>query len=50
MEREEYYNAHLCHEHILDMMKGKGFSAKICGICIGVCPYTRDYVKRSLNP
>ncbi len=50
MEREEYYNAHLCHEYILDVIKAKGISANICGICIGVCPYTKDYVKRTLNP
>jgi epoxyqueuosine reductase QueG len=50
MEREEYYNAHLCHEHIVDIVKGKGLSAKICGICIAVCPYTEEYVNRALAP
>jgi epoxyqueuosine reductase QueG len=50
MEREEYYDAHKCHEHIIDTIKGKGISAKICGICIAVCPYTRSYVKRTMAP
>ncbi len=50
MEREEYYNAHACHEHILETIKDKGLSAKICGICIAVCPYTRKFIERALNP
>lgn len=50
MEREEYYDAHACNEHILETIKGKGISAKICGICIAVCPYTKKYVKRVLGP
>lgn len=50
MEREEYYDAHACNEHILDTIKGKGISAKICGICIAVCPYTKKYIERALGP
>jgi epoxyqueuosine reductase QueG len=50
MEREEYYNAHACHEYIVDMTKSKGLKAKICGVCIAVCPYTRKYIQRALNP
>jgi len=50
MEREEYYDAHACHEHILRIIKDKGLSAKICGICIAVCPYTRKYLGRVLSP
>ncbi|MCK5415530.1 MAG: epoxyqueuosine reductase [Thermoplasmata archaeon] len=50
MDREEYYDAHACHEHILNMVKGKGLSAKICGVCISVCPYTKKYLRRVLDP
>jgi epoxyqueuosine reductase QueG len=50
MERDEYYNAFLCHEQIIEMVKGKGLSAKICGICIAVCPYTKKYVNGILGP
>jgi epoxyqueuosine reductase QueG len=50
MDRKEYYDAFACHDHILSVIKEKGISAKICGICIGVCPYTRKYVMRTLNP
>ncbi len=50
MDREEYYDAHVCHEYILDLMREKGLSSKICGVCIGVCPYTMDYVERALGP
>lgn len=49
MDREEYYNAHACHEHIVDTNKPKGLTAKICGICIAVCPYTRKFVKQALT-
>ncbi|UCC92752.1 MAG: epoxyqueuosine reductase [Thermoplasmata archaeon] len=48
MEREEYYDAHKCHEHIIDTIKAKGLSAKVCGVCIAVCPYTKKYVKHHL--
>lgn len=50
MDREKYYDAHACHEYIVDMTKGKGLTAKICGICIAVCPYTRKYIHRALTP
>lgn len=49
MGREEYYDAHACHEHILGLAREKGLSAKICGICIAVCPYTIEYVQRALG-
>jgi len=49
MEREEYYDAHLCHEHILKVTKAKGITAKICGVCIAVCPFTKKYVERALG-
>lgn len=50
MDRAEYYNAHACHEHILETMKGKGLSSKICGVCISVCPYTKIYIQGAYNP
>ena len=49
MEREEFYNAHMCHEHILETTKAKGLSARICGVCIVVCPYTQKYIERALG-
>jgi len=49
MVRDEYYDAFACHEHILQVTKKKGIQAKICGVCIAVCPYTRKYVKRPLG-
>ena len=50
MEREEYYDAHACHEHIVEITGSKGIAAKICGVCIAVCPYTKKYVRRALTP
>jgi len=47
MDREEYYDAHACHEHILQVTRERGISRKICGVCIAVCPYTRKYVQRA---
>jgi hypothetical protein len=47
MEREEFYDAHKCHEHIVEVTKGKGISAKICGVCVTVCPYTLGYLERA---
>jgi epoxyqueuosine reductase QueG len=49
MEREEYYNAHLCHDRLIEFQKERGLGSKICGICIAVCPYTLDYVERVLD-
>ena len=49
MAREEYYDAHMCHEHILQTIKEKGLNNKVCGICMAVCPYTQKYLKRALG-
>ncbi len=49
LDREEYYDAFSCHEHILQVTKEKGIRSKICGICIAVCPYTKKYVKKALS-
>jgi epoxyqueuosine reductase len=49
MAREEYYDAHACHEKILELIKERGITARICGICIVVCPYTQRYLKRALG-
>jgi epoxyqueuosine reductase QueG len=50
MDRGEYYDAHACHDHILNITGSKGIRAKICGVCIAVCPYTQKYVRRALSP
>ena len=50
LDREEYYDAFACHEHIIQVTKAKGIQYNICGICIAVCPYTRKYVERALSP
>jgi epoxyqueuosine reductase QueG len=49
MSREEYYDAHACHERINQYQIERGLGAKICGICIGVCPFTKKYVRRALH-
>ena len=50
MDRDEFYNAHACHEHILEANKSKGLTNKICGICISVCPYTKKFIRKALSP
>ena len=50
LDREEYYDAFACHEHILQVTKKRGLQSKICGICIAVCPYTMKYLKRTSSP
>jgi epoxyqueuosine reductase QueG len=47
--REDFYDAHLCHDRIQAFAKERGLSSKICGICIGVCPWTVKYVNRALR-
>ena len=49
MEREEFYDAHRCHEYIVELKRSKGLQNKICGVCIAVCPYTKKYIKRALS-
>jgi epoxyqueuosine reductase QueG len=43
-EREAFYDAHACHDHIKVEMAKHGLSAKICGICMAVCPWTQVYL------
>jgi epoxyqueuosine reductase QueG len=47
MAREEFYDAHACHDKILEFLEEKGLRNKICGICIAVCPWTKKYVRRA---
>ena len=50
LDREVYYDAFACHEHILQVTEQKGLKSKICGICIAVCPYTKEYLNRPSSP
>jgi epoxyqueuosine reductase len=45
-DRGVFYDAHACHDHIKVEMGRHGLSAKICGICMAVCPYTQEYLRR----
>ena len=47
MEREEFYDVHACHDHILRLRERGNIVAKICGVCIAVCPYTIEYLRRA---
>lgn len=49
MDREEFYDAHVCQERIRDYQAERGLGAEICGICIAVCPFTKEYVDRALG-
>lgn len=48
-DRSDFYDAFACHEHIIQLQKEKALGAKICGICMAVCPWTQKYVKRELE-
>ena len=50
MDREEFYDAHACHEHIIETNRSNGLTNKICGICISVCPYTKKFIRNALSP
>jgi epoxyqueuosine reductase len=45
--RESLYNAHACHQTALEFEKVReGVYDSICGICIAVCPWTKNYLER----
>lgn len=47
MDREEFYDVHACHDHILKLMERGNIVAKICGVCIAVCPFTVRYLRET---
>lgn len=46
MAREEMYDVHACYRQTELWMEERGINNHICGICIAVCPYTQQYLKR----
>lgn len=49
MRREELYDAFKCRAKTRELsMKSFGEAVSICGLCIVACPWTRQYLKKSL--
>ena len=46
-DREVFYDAHACHDQLKKFASEHGLGAKICGICIAVCPWTLKYLDRT---
>lgn len=50
MEREQLMDADACRKTVREItMRLLGQPLSICGKCIEVCPYTRDYLRREEN-
>lgn len=49
--REHIYDAMACFSTARALTRRAGITATICGICINVCPWTRQYLARAMkNP
>jgi len=48
-ERDELLNAYECKNTVIDRGKIWDVTEGSCGICIAVCPYTKEYEKRLLR-
>jgi epoxyqueuosine reductase QueG len=49
LPREALYDAFKCRDKASELsMKSFGEPVSICGLCIVACPWTRDYLKRTL--
>jgi epoxyqueuosine reductase len=47
--REHLYDAMACFSTARAFMRHIGIKATICGVCINVCPWTRQYLARALK-
>ncbi len=45
MKREEFFDAFACARTCESLCKSAGIEDSICGRCIYVCPYTKEYMK-----
>jgi len=46
MAREEFWNPQACMAGMREINARQGTDHKICGMCIAVCPYTKNYIRR----
>lgn len=47
IHRDEFFNAFACGHTAKELCKKKiGIPETICGICIAVCPFTKNYIKK----
>ncbi len=48
MFRDELYSAYTCRETCLRQSARIGLKRTICGVCINACPWTRQYLARTV--
>ncbi len=48
-DRDSFLDVQSCYHTAKDFKESLGFDATICGICIAVCPWTRNYLSRSIS-
>jgi epoxyqueuosine reductase len=46
MYRDNFFNAEACSQCAKMMAKRVGIDQTICGMCIAVCPWTQNYIKK----
>ena len=46
-ERATFYDAYKCRDTARQMAARLGITVTICGVCIGACPFTKRYVRKS---
>lgn len=46
LERDKIVDVFVCRDMVVQLCKEIGLEATICGVCINVCPWTQEYLRR----